>query len=106
MPQFLAETYTPRAPDVTPVAAGDVASATEQLSEQAAAVRLLGAVFVPDDETCFFLYHAASADAVREAMSRARLRPGRITRAVSIRPPVDQTMPHPGRFHDGPAITT
>src|SRR5215472_4580678 len=105
MPQFLAETYTPRAPDITAVAAGHLALATEQLSEEAATLRLLGAVFVPDDETCFFLYQAASADAVRAAMSRARLRPGRITRAVSIRT-AKQTTPNPGRFHDGPATTT
>ena len=90
MPQFLAETYTPRGTDVTAVAAGDIALATEQVSEQTPAVRLLGAVFVPDDETCFFLYLAPSADAVREAMTRARLRPGRITRAVSISPPAEE----------------
>jgi hypothetical protein len=91
MPQFLAETYTPRgAPDSTAVAAGDVALATEQVGEETAAVRLLGAIFVPDEETCFFLYQAPSADAVREAMTRARLRPGRINQAVSITPPAEQ----------------
>jgi len=74
MPEFLAETYAPRdAP--APVA-----------PRPGAPVRFLGAVLVPDEETCFWLYQAPSADAVRAAMTSARLRPERITPAVSIRP--------------------
>ena len=42
---------------------------------------------MPAEETCFWLYQAPSAGAVRAAMTRARLRPDRITEAVSIRPP-------------------
>jgi hypothetical protein len=85
MPEFLAETYTPRgAPDIAAVAAGDITPATDQVSEETAAVRLLGAIVVPDEETCFYLYQAPSADAVLEAMTRARLQPGRITQAMSI----------------------
>jgi hypothetical protein len=85
MPEFLAETYTPRgAPDIAPPRAGDIALAAEQVSEETAPVRFLGAIEVPEDETCFYLYQAPSADAVLEAMTRARLQPERITQATSI----------------------
>jgi hypothetical protein len=36
-------------------------------------VRFLRSVFVPEDETCFYLYEAASVDDVREAARRAAL---------------------------------
>jgi len=87
MPEFLAETYTPRDAAGTAVpGAGDLARAAAQASRPGAPVRFLGAVLVPHEETCFWLYQAPSADAVRAAMTSARLRPERITPAVSIRP--------------------
>jgi Nickel responsive protein SCO4226-like len=88
MPEFLAETYAPRdAPGDTTPHAADIVLAAGQASEHRAPVRFLGAILVPDEETCFWLYQAPSADAVRAAMTRARLRPERITPAVPIRPP-------------------
>ena len=36
-------------------------------------VRFLRSVFVPEDESCFFLYEGPTADAVREAAARAEL---------------------------------
>jgi hypothetical protein len=36
-------------------------------------VRFVRAVFVPEDEMCFYLYEAASAEQVREAARRAEL---------------------------------
>jgi hypothetical protein len=36
-------------------------------------VRFLRSIFVPEDETCFYLYEAASAEQVREAALRAQL---------------------------------
>ena len=36
-------------------------------------VRLVRSVFVPEDEACFYLYEATSAEAVREAARRAAL---------------------------------
>ena len=84
MPQFLAETYAPRdAADVVALR-GKVALAPEQVNQETAPVCLLGAIVVPEDETCFFLYQAPSADAVHEAMTRAGRPPERITQAVSI----------------------
>jgi hypothetical protein len=49
-------------------------------------VRLLCATFLLEEEICFYLYESASIDAVREAVTRARLRFERITEAVSVRP--------------------
>ena len=98
MPEFLAETYTPRpaAPS-----AGDVARAAAHAGGPQAPVRFLGAVAVPEEETCFWLYQAPSAAAVRAAMIAAGLRPERITPAVSIRPP--DSAPSPTA---GPATTS
>jgi len=88
MPEFLVETYAPSgAPGTATRRAKDIALATEQASGPGASVQFLGAVFVPEEETCFFLYRAPSVAAVRAAVIRARLRPQRITPAVSIRPP-------------------
>ena len=87
MPEFLAETYAPRdAPGGAASPAAGIALGAGQASQHGMPVRFLGAILVPDEETCFWLYQAPSADAVRAAMTRARLRPERITPAVSIQP--------------------
>jgi hypothetical protein len=87
MPEFLAETYTPRdGPGATP-GAGAIARAARQASGPAAPVRFLGAIIVPGEETGFWLYQAPTAGAVRAAMAGAGLRPERITPAVTLWPP-------------------
>ena len=91
MPEFLAESYTPRLAPAP--AAGDVALAAEAASGPQGLVRFLGAVTVAEEETCFWLYQAPSAGAVRAAMNAAGLCPERITQAVVLRPPA----PAPGR---------
>jgi len=96
MPEFLAETYAPRdAAGAGAPSAGDIARATAQASGPGAPVRFLGAIAAPDDEICFWLYQAPSAGAVRAAMVRARLRPERITPAVTLRPPLARPGPAP-----------
>jgi hypothetical protein len=88
MSEFVVETYAPC--ETTSLVASrldEVALAAEQVSEAGAAeVRLLQAILVPEEETCFYLYESSSADDVREALTRARLRFERISEAVSIRP--------------------
>jgi hypothetical protein len=80
MPEFLAETYAPRgAPGTAAPRVSDAALDAEQVSQPGAPVRLLCAILVPEEETCFWLYRASSADAVRAAMTRTGLRPERIT---------------------------
>ena len=100
MPEFLAETYAPRAgPGAAAPAPGDIARAAAQASSPGAPVCFLGAIAVPGEETCFWLYQAPTAAAVRAAMTAAGLCPERITAAVSIRPP----HPAPGtRSPSGP----
>ena len=88
MPEFLAETYAPRdAPGPAAPGTAGAALGADQASGPGAPVRLLGVILVPDEETCFWLYQAPSAGAVRAAMTAAGLRPERITPAVWIRPP-------------------
>jgi hypothetical protein len=43
------------------------------------------AIFVPEDETCFFLWEGCSAEAVREAARRAGLGFERVTQALDER---------------------
>ncbi len=84
MPEYLVETYAPRAsatrlsPDVD-----EISLAADQVSEQGEEVQFLRAIFVPEEETCFYHYRSVSADAVRAAAARAGLRFERITTAVS-----------------------
>ena len=87
MPEFLAETYTPREAPGAAARAGDLARAAAHAGRPGAPVRFLGAIAVPAEETCFWLYQAPTAEAVRAAMAAAGLRPERITPAVTIRPP-------------------
>ena len=85
MSEFLVETYASRetANDVVERVA-DVARAADQVSQPGTGVRFLRAIFLPEEETCFYLYESPSADAVREAATRARLHFAQITEAISI----------------------
>jgi hypothetical protein len=51
----------------------DLVKAAEQLSREGRPVRLLRSLFVPEEETCFYLFEATTSDAVREAARRAGL---------------------------------
>jgi len=84
MTEFLVELFVSR------VDGGGVAqratrarNAAEALTQEGTPVTFLQSVFVPADETCFFLYQAASADAVREAARRAELSIERVSEAVA-----------------------
>jgi hypothetical protein len=43
------------------------------MDDEGIPVRFVRSIFVPEDETCFCLYEAASVDAIREAARRAAL---------------------------------
>jgi hypothetical protein len=85
MAEYLLELYVPRG---DPAAVGQAAerarTAAEALTEEGVPVRYVRAIFVPEDETCFFLYAAGSADAVRETARRAGLACGRLTEALVV----------------------
>ena len=86
MAEFLVELYVARG-DSAAVANGAerARAAAEKLTDEGEAIRYVRAIFVPEDETCFFLYEAESADAVREASRRAGLSSVRITEALGAR---------------------
>lgn len=75
MAEFLVELYVSRTD--SGAVASDAARArlaAEELTREGTPVRYLRSIFVPEDETCFSLYEAASADDVREVARRAALR--------------------------------
>jgi Nickel responsive protein SCO4226-like len=82
--EYLLETYVSRnGGEAVPACAERARRAAEQLTWQGTSVRFLRTVFVPEDETCFYLYEAASEEAVREAADRAQLRIERIVEAIT-----------------------
>ena len=74
MAEFLAELYVSRANE------SGVRHAAEALG---ASVRCVRAIFVPDDEICFLLFEAASADDVVEAARTAGLAFERISEVAT-----------------------
>jgi hypothetical protein len=82
VPEFLVESYVARADGAT-VRRGAVRAgkAAQRLTREGVSVRLLRSIFVPEDETCFYLYEASSEDAVRKAVRRAELTFDRISEA-------------------------
>jgi hypothetical protein len=81
---FLVEVYIPRGMD-TPATPSrkDIARVTEQLRREGTRVRLVRSIFVPQDETCFYLFRALNGEAVREAGTRAGLHFDRVLEARS-----------------------
>jgi hypothetical protein len=69
--KFLVEVYVPRG------------ASEPELKSDAAGVRLLRSIFVPTDETCFYLFEGQSDEAVREAAARSGLEVERVVEAVS-----------------------
>ena len=82
MPEFLLELYVARSDgDAVERAVAGARLAAEALTRDGTPVRCLSSIFVPEDETCFLLYEAASEHLVREAALRAALAFDRITAA-------------------------
>jgi hypothetical protein len=46
----------------------------EEMSREGAAIRFLRSIFVPEDQSCFFLYEGDSIETVGEAGRRIELR--------------------------------
>jgi hypothetical protein len=82
--EFLVEVYRPRlAASVPQPGVDDLCRAAEELTRQGTQVGFLRSIFVPEEETCFYLFQASSVEAVRAAAARAGLRFARVTEAVS-----------------------
>jgi hypothetical protein len=72
--EFLVEVYVSQADSAAVERGAERARlAAEALIREGIPVRYLRSIFVPEDETCFFLFEAASADGVRVAARRAAL---------------------------------
>jgi hypothetical protein len=83
MAEYLVELYVSREDSAAVESSARRAGvAAEELTAKGVPVRYVRAIFVPEDETCFFLYEAASVEAVRRAARRAGLKSERITKAL------------------------
>lgn len=81
--EFLLELYVPRTDGVAVERSAERSRiAAEELTREGTPVRYLRSIFVPEDETCFFLYEAQSIDVVHEAARRAALTFERAAEAV------------------------
>ena len=84
MAEFLVELYVARA-DAAAVssAARRARLAAQELTGEGTPVRCVRSMFVAEDETCFLLFEAVSADAVRTAAGRAGLPCDRVAEVVA-----------------------
>jgi Nickel responsive protein SCO4226-like len=83
MPEFVAEQYFPRAGAASASRAGEAARrAAEQLAREGARIALVRSIFIPEDETCLFIYEADSVETVRVAGERGGLAFERIVQAA------------------------
>lgn len=95
MAEFLVETYVSRADSAGAERAAERARlAADEVTREGTPVRYLRSIFVPEDETCFYLYEAATVDAVHEAARRAALSLDRVAEAVT------QSKGREGEDHD------
>jgi hypothetical protein len=88
MAEYLVELYVSGTDEAAVARGADRARlAAERLSDEGRLVRYVRSIFVPEDETCFYLYEAGSADTVRAAAERAELAFERIIEAVTAGAP-------------------
>jgi hypothetical protein len=84
MPSYLVETYLARSHAGERAARERQArSAAETLTPERTRVRFERAIHIPEDEICFFVFHAQSARHAAHVAQCAGLSPIRIVEAVS-----------------------
>ena len=82
---FVVERYLPGiTPDELRGSADRLAAATDGLAARGHEIRYLGSAFVPDEESCFCRFEAASAAIVERACRRARFPFARILEAEAV----------------------
>jgi hypothetical protein len=85
MGEYLVEAYQPRLGDEARVElVARVRAAADEMTRDHVPVRYVRSIFVPEDETCFHVFEAGSAGAVRIASERAGLSAQRIVEAVGV----------------------
>ena len=83
MPSYLVETYVPQSQaDEIRITARRARAIAKALSRGGTPVRYVRTTFLPEDETCFHVFEAASEDAVGEVCRRAGIGSARIVPAV------------------------
>jgi len=94
VPSYLVEVYLPRSRAHEARATGCRArTAAEELSREGAQVRYVRTTFLPEDETCFHLFEAASAQAVEAASRRAGIGRARIVPVIEASGPARRGAP-------------
>jgi ubiquinone/menaquinone biosynthesis C-methylase UbiE len=106
MPEFLVELYVARDDsDAARLHAESAERVTADLTREGRPVTCVRSIFVPQDETCFLLFEAPSADAVEEAVRRAGLRHEHIS-AASSSPPLPSVGGASAPLHNATKGTT
>ena len=86
MPSYLVETYLARGRAGERGAREQRArSAAEEQTRAGTRVRFEGAIHIPEDEICFFVFDAGSSTDAALVAQRAGLEPFRVVEAVSSR---------------------
>jgi hypothetical protein len=84
VPSYLVETYIARSQAGERAARERRArSAAEELTQERTSVRFERSIYVPEDETCFYVFDAPSGREAALAAQRAGLDPIRVVEAVS-----------------------
>ena len=83
MAEFPLKFYVSRTNTAAARCEGRARVAAEGLNREGTPIRFLRSIVVPEGETCFYLYEAASVEAVRELAGRAALPVDRIAEAVA-----------------------
>jgi hypothetical protein len=82
--QFLVEVYVPRSRASELDAAKErVRAATTRISRSDRDIHYVRAIYVPEDEICFYVFDASSADLVAEVSGLAGLRDGRVVETLA-----------------------
>jgi hypothetical protein len=84
MPSYIVETFLPRlAADERRARERRAKSAVDAMTRSGTRVRFVGSIHVPEDETCFYTFEAASGAEVAVAAQRAGLEPLRVVEAIT-----------------------
>jgi hypothetical protein len=85
VPSYLVEVYLPRSRAYeAPTIGSRARDAAEALSGEGTAVHYVRTTLLPEDETCFYVFEAASYEAVAEACRLAGLGTPRIVLAEEL----------------------
>jgi hypothetical protein len=92
--QYLVELYVSKTGSAgLDDAAGRARAAADELTREGMPVTYLRSIFVPEDETSFYLFEGVSVEAVGEASRRAKIPFARVVAAHPITPSDQRSTP-------------